>query len=530
MKKRSIVVKYSENIADKFQDYLTDEAAIIKNGFADKIFFPVNQKEVIEIVLEASSTKTPITISGGGTGLSGGRVPLGGWIIATDDIIRIEHPEHEVWSDPETKIEYGLNLHSIDETNALLTVPVSMTIQSIQNYVRAKGWFFPPDPTERTAFIGGAVNTNASGARTFHFGPTREWTQGLKVVLMDGTSLELNRSQNDGTITEDSILINYDDSIIRVPRPKYELPKTRKNVAGPVIRDNSNIIDLFIGTGGLFGITTEITLKLIKEPKEIVSIFVFCKTMDQVYSIIEECQKNRRSNKFPDALAVEFLDKRAIEIMRTADETISRENEALMILEQHAENSDELEDAIMYWSEFFDNLGIEDTRVALTYSEIVVFKKLRHMVPETINSIVKQYGQSKIGSDYAVPEEYLIEYFELAFEIGNKFEQYLDLQSPLDGKPGYALWAHAGDTHLHLNLIPRTDQETVIGKEMVIELIKKTVELGGSIAAEHGLGKKTFGGKPALYYQLGEEGIEEIIKMKLSLDPFNLLNRGNLTG
>ena len=374
--------------------------------------------------------------------------------------------------------------------------------------------------------LGGAINTNASGARTFHFGPTREWTQGLKVVLMDGTSLELNRSENNGIITDDSILIYQNDSIIEVPRPKYKLPITKKNVAGPVIKYNSDVIDLFIGTGGLFGITTEVTLKLIREPKQIVSIFVFCKTMKQVYSIIVECQKNRRSNKFPNALAVEFIDKRAIDIMRTADATISQNIEALMILEQHADSTNELEDAIMYWSEFFDNLDIEDTRVALTYSEIVVFKKLRHMIPETINSIVKQYGQSKIGTDYTVPEQYLIEFFEFAFEIGDKFEKYLESIYPLRGKPGYALWAHAGDTHIHLNFIPRNAQETTIANEMVIELIKKTVQLGGSIAAEHGLGKKTYAGKPALYYQLGKEGIE----MKLSLDPNNLLNRGNLTG
>ena len=155
MKKRSTVVKYSENVADKFQDYLTDEAAIIKNGFAEKIFFPVNHGEVMKIVLEASNTKTPITVSGGGTGLSGGRVPLGGWIIATDEMRRIEHNDLELWSDPETKIEYGVNLQNSDETNSLLTVPVSMTIQSIQNFVRERGWFFPPDPTERSAYIGG---------------------------------------------------------------------------------------------------------------------------------------------------------------------------------------------------------------------------------------------------------------------------------------------------------------------------------------------------------------------------------------
>ncbi len=521
-------MKSYENVPDRFQNYLTDEAAIIKDGHADKIYFPTNRSEVIRVLMEGNNTSTPITISGGGTGLSSGRVPQGGWILATDDMKSIENINHEKWTDPETKIEYGVLLKEIDNEYAEFTVPVSMTIKAIQNYVREMGWFYPPDPTERSAFVGGTVNTNASGARTFKFGPTRDWIIGLKVVLIDGSTLDLNRNFNQGRITESEIIIERDNGYIKIPKPMYEIPKMMKNVAGPVIFKDSHIIDLFIGTGGLFGVTTEVVLKLQRPPKEIISIFIFCKTIKQAYEIIKTSQKQRKMKGFPTPMAVEFLGSRPISIMQTADETISLENKALIILEQDANNEDSLEEAIKFWSKLFEELEIKDTRVAQTHSEIENFKRLRHMVPETVNSIVKHHGQSKIGTDFAVPEEYLVEYFELAFEIGKKFENYQDERLNLDEDPGYAVWAHAGDTHIHLNLIPRDDEETIHAKTLILELINKTVELGGTIAAEHGLGKKQFDGKPALYYQFGQEGLDQIKGMKMAIDKSDLLNRGNL--
>jgi D-lactate dehydrogenase (cytochrome) len=522
------LVKSFENVVERYQNYLTDEAAIVKDGHAEKIYFPNNESDVVEVLKEASNSSTPITISGGGTGLSSGRVPRGGWILATDDLKSIEDIRREKWTDPETKIEYGVLLKELDNEYAELNVPASMTIKAIQNYVREMGWFYPPDPTERSAFVGGTVNTNASGARTFKFGPTRDWIKGLKAVLIDGSKLTLNRDINQGTITDSEIFIEREGGQLKIPRPKYEIPKMMKNVAGPIIFDDSHVIDLFIGTGGLFGVTTEVVLKLQRPPKEIVSIFIFCKTSKQAYEIIKTSQKQRKMQKFPTPMAVEYLGKRPISIMHTVDETISLQNEALIILEQDANGEDSMDEAIAFWSELFEELNIEDTRVAQTHSEIENFKKLRHMVPETINSIVKHHGQSKIGTDFAVPEEYLEEYFELAFKIGKQFENYQNERLNLGDRPGYAIWAHAGDTHIHLNLIPRDDEESRKGKDMVLELIEKTVKWGGSIAAEHGLGKKVFGGKPALYHQLGEEGLEDIRKMKYYFDPNNLLNRGNL--
>ncbi|OLS21483.1 MAG: putative FAD-linked oxidoreductase [Candidatus Heimdallarchaeota archaeon LC_2] len=524
------MVKFFTDIKGQFSEYLSDEADLIKNGKASRIYFPKDSHEVKIILKEAFDSKTPVTISGGGTGLSGGRVPLEGWILATNNLKSINQADREMWTDPETNIEYGLKLNIINNRDARLIVPVSMTVKAIQNYTKEKGWFYPPDPTERTCFIGGNLNTNASGARTFKFGPTRNWIQSLEVILIDGTIFCLDRSISNGHITDKEIMINQNNKFLKIPRPTFKSPNVLKNVAGPLINNNSHVIDTFIGTGGLFGVTTQVTLKLIREPQEIVSIFVFCKTMEQVYSVIRVCQKNRESKSNPIAMAVEFLDLRAIKIMHEADNTLSLDNVALLIIEQDAESQDEMEEAIMYWIDLFEKYGIEETKVAQTSKEIEIFKKLRHMIPERINSMVKQNNQPKIGTDFSVPPQYLEEFFQLAKNYGEEFEKYQNNNIPMQNRIGYAIWAHAGDTHIHLNLIPRDEIETNYAKTLFLKFIKKTVELGGSIAAEHGLGKKKFDGKAALYYQYGQEGLDQIKAMKLAIDKFDLLNRGNLIG
>ena len=83
---------------------------------------------------------------------------------------------------------------------------------------------------------------------------------------------------------------------------------------------------------------------------------------------------------------------------------------------------------------------------------------------------------------------------------------------------------------MHLNLLPRSDSEYTRAKEIMVHLMEKVVEMGGSIAAEHGLGKKEFNNQPAIYIQYSTEVIEQLIKIKRELDPKILLNRGNIIG
>ncbi len=508
-------MKRFSNVAEVFPNYLTDESNLLTSNDVEEILFPESTAEVQEIVLKSRELRKQITISGGGTGIAAGRVPLSGWIVATDEMRHVEGGTF--WTDPESGMKYSYILHKVDEENALLTVPVSITVKSVQNLVRELGWFYPPDPTERSAFIGGNFATNASGSRSFKYGPTREWVHSAVIVLPDGRVVQLSRE--DQGVTKDQIEI----SSYKIPRPTYQQPLTTKNVAGPVITDNSKAIDLFIGTDGIFGITTSITLKLIRPPSTILNVMVYCPDTSSAVRLIQVAQEQRLRQNFPIPLSVEYLDERATSIMRGDNgDTVT------IILEQEANDETEMESALEFWVTKFEELNLEDSSVAMTHKEIERHKQLRHLVPETVNAMARRNGMPKLGTDYAAPISMTKEIFDLGREIGEEFETEISKLHRLDGKPCYAMWAHAGDAHVHLNLLPRDDSEKEIAKRLMVKMMNKIVGWKGTIAAEHGLGKKRFGGSPALEIMIGKKGMWEIHRMKEILDPEFLLNRGNL--
>jgi D-lactate dehydrogenase (cytochrome) len=518
-----MTIKFFNNVEESYASYLEDEAHLLV-GNADRIYFPKNIVELISIVIEANQTHTAITISGGGTGLAGGRVPLGGWIIATDNMRSISGISTD-WKDPESQINYQLRLEEIDNENALLTVPAAMTTKSVQNYCRDRGWFYPPDPTELTGFISGNTATNASGARSFKFGATRSWVERLLIILPKGKEIALQREEPIGN--SDNIRLTPE---ISVSRPRLNLPKVKKNVSSPVITDDSHPLDLFIGSGGMYGIIGEVTLRLIKPPSEILSIFTYCDSMDQAINLVERLRERRDKQMIPFPMTVEYLDNRAANIMREKDSNILISTRAIVFLEQDIYSDEELETTLEYLEKYFDELGIENSSVAQSHKEIEHHKYLRHIVPETVNSMAKSNGFSKLGTDYSVPDDKYHDLMNYIKEISDKFEEEMENTSPLGDNVGYAMWSHSGDSHFHLNLLPRSDSEYKRCKEIFVQLMEKVVELGGSIAAEHGLGKKEFNNKPAIYIQHPSEVVAQLIRIKRELDPKMILNRGNIIG
>ena len=196
-----------------------------------------------------------------------------------------------------------------------------------------------------------------------------------------------------------------------------------------------------------------------------------------------------------------------------------------LIIIATATDATEMEAALEYWAQKFDELDIVDTFIAQTHKEIEHHKELRHHVPEFIISLTKSLGQALVVTDYAVPEDKIREIFTYAVEKGIEFEEFQNSSKDI---LGYAFFAHAGDSHIHLSLIPQTDHEAAYANSMMVAIMRKIVNMGGTIAAEHGLGKKAFEGKPALFIQYGAQGLEQVNAMKVALDPTKLLNPKNL--
>ncbi|HTG88075.1 MAG TPA: FAD-binding oxidoreductase, partial [Pyrinomonadaceae bacterium] len=192
--------------SNDLQDYLTD-ASFIRDGYADRVMLPDTIDEVAAALSEANRDRTPVTVSGAGTGTVGGRVAFGGIVLATDRLNRIK---------------------LVDLTNLTAVAEAGVILSDFQRSVESEGLFYPPDPTERGCFLGGTVATNASGARTFKYGPTRNYIAGLKVVLASGEVLDLKR----GEVYADSERRLRVGKTIVLQLPNLRMPATRKNATG----------------------------------------------------------------------------------------------------------------------------------------------------------------------------------------------------------------------------------------------------------------------------------------------------------
>src|SRR5260370_27539484 len=150
--------------ADEIQGFLS-YARYVHGGHETRVGFPDNADEVAEILAQASVEETPVTVSGAGTGTVAGRVPFGGIVLATDKLNRI-----------------GTIVRD-DNGGGRASAEAGVVLRDFQQAVDSKGLLYPPDPTERGCFLGGNVANNASGARTFKYGPTRNYVERLKIAL-----------------------------------------------------------------------------------------------------------------------------------------------------------------------------------------------------------------------------------------------------------------------------------------------------------------------------------------------------------
>ena len=222
---------------DEIESFLTD-ASFIRDGHADRVVLPESIDDVSEILARANRDRVPVTVSGAGTGTVGGRVAFGGIVLATDKLNHIK---------------------SIDR-DGFAVVEAGVILADLQRAVDQQGLLYPPDPTERGCFVGGNVATNASGARTFKYGPTRNYIRRLKVVLASGEVIDLRRGEVRADANGRMRIGKIDLSL-----PDFHMPDTRKNATGYFIAPEMDAIDLFIGSEGTLGVICEIEVRLLPE-------------------------------------------------------------------------------------------------------------------------------------------------------------------------------------------------------------------------------------------------------------------------
>jgi D-lactate dehydrogenase (cytochrome) len=480
---------------DEFENFVVDASNF--KGNCEAVYFPEKVEDIVSIIKETNTNKTKVTVAGNRTGLTGACIPQNGIVIATDKLN---------------------NILEIKAKEFYAVVEPAVLLSDFQKELKQQNLFYPPDPTEINCYIGGTVATNASGAKTFKYGPTRDYVIGLQIVLPDGEVLDLERGKQKAS-GYDLSLKTQSGKTITLQIPDYSLPSV-KNASGYYVKKDMDAIDLFIGSEGTLGIITKIRLKLLSQPEDTISCVLFFDNETTALNFLEEARdisyqnKKKKINNNINALALEFFDERALKFL-TKDFSAIPENAQAAIWFEQESNSEIFDKLLESWNSLMQehNVNEETAWFAFSDADKEKIKDFRHAISWKVNEYVARNNFRKLGTDVAVPDNKFRDFY---FTLQNWAKQ-----SNID----FVAYGHFGNSHIHLNFLPKNDVEFNEGKKLYKQICEEAVRLGGTISAEHGIGKAK---REYLLMMYGEANIRKMAALKKCLDPKLILGIGNI--
>ncbi|HVO75613.1 MAG TPA: FAD-linked oxidase C-terminal domain-containing protein [Ignavibacteriaceae bacterium] len=358
----------------------------------------------------------------------------------------------------------------IDSNNLTALVQPGTVTADLQQEVEKIDLFYPPDPgSMNVCTIGGNVANNAGGLRGLKYGVTKNYVLGVEMVLPDG---ELLKSGG----------------------------KNMKDVAG------YNLRDFIIGSEGTLGIITKILLKLIPKPANFVTILAY---FDRLNDSAKAVSGIIASHIVP--CMMEFLDKTTTNCVEDFVHIgLPRNSEAILLIEVDGRGSIVQEDAEIIKNILMKN-NASAIKTAWDVNESLILKTARR----SAFSALARRRPTTILEDATVPRSELPLMIEKVTDAARKFNVT------------FGNFGHAGDGNLHPTcLTDERDKKEIENAHRAFDFIfNEAIKLGGTITGEHGTGlaKKQFLEKVA-----GRPGVEMMKKIKLAIDPNNILNPGKI--
>lgn len=440
---------YGEQIAE---DFSKDELGAVVH-MPDVLMFVDKAEQISKIMKYANENIIPVVVRGSGTGLVGGCVPLeGGIVICTSRMNKILE---------------------LDENNLTLTVEPGVLLFEIYQYVESRGYFYAPDPGEKTATIGGNISTNAGGMRAVEYGTTRDWVVGLEVVLPNGSIEQFGRK---------------------------------------VVKDSTgySLKNLIIGSEGTLAIVTKAILKIAPKPKETLSLLVPFQTREEALEAVPEIIKAHLST-----IAIEFFERNTILL---SEEFLSKKfpdknHDAYLLLTFEGHNKSELRFNYELAAELvIRELKAIDAYIVDTDERKDSVWKARGAFLEAIKSSTTEMDEC----DVVVPRSEISNFIKFTYELQEKYK----IRIPSFG--------HAGDGNLHIYICrdeySKEDFNKILEK-VFEEMYQRANEVGGLVSGEHGIG---FAKKEFMRKQLGDNQVLLMNGIKKAFDPNNILNPGKI--
>ncbi|MDD7366016.1 MAG: FAD-binding oxidoreductase [Clostridiales bacterium] len=510
--------------------YLSDESRVM--GAADYIAFPASAEEISSVIRWCVGHDVPLTAQGGLTGLAGGASPARGLALNLQRMNRILGLRRDDQGKYALRVQPGLLLTQLRKALETKSFDVrgwdEASLEALKT-VKPGALFFSPDPTEPTASLGGMASCNACGARSFLYGCTRAHINALRVVLSDGriASLARGRDQADGRHVRFSC---EDGSIFECELPSFDTPPIKD--AGFFIRENMDLVDLFMGSQGTLGIIAELELKLMDAPRHLWGLTAFFPDDENALAYVR-AMKGHSDAGVPDfayrPASIEFFNKNALDmVVRQKAVTpafhqlqeLPENYNCAVYVEFNDDDPGEMIPVLRALSAVIQAVGgdIERTWVARDAAELEKLLFFRHTVPETIDLIVEENRKREpcitiLSTDMAVDDRH----FDELFHIYKHDLMQTNLQ--------WIIFGHIGENHVHPNILARTKAEYEEGHRIFEKWARDVHRMGGSISAEHGAGKIK---KRLAQIMYGADKMRELAALKRAFDPKGLLGPGNV--
>lgn len=418
-------------------------------GRAEALVFPVSTAEVSGLLSYAWERDIPVTARSAGTNLTGATVPLTGGLVL--DFSRMNR------------------LLEIDRDTLTATAEPGMILQDFQNAVEAQGLFYPPDPGEKTAALGGNISTNAGGMRAVKYGVTRDYVRGLEVVKANGTVLNLGG-------------------------------KTVKDASGLSLKN------LIIGSEGTLALITKCVLRLLPLPKENAGAAAAFPSLDAGIAAV-----NKILMTATDPTAIEFLERGVVEMGEayTGLTFPLPGGAAYILLSYHGESKADILDRLRIAEEAARSAGAEDFLIIDD--------------SETFNRVWQIRG-SLVKAVEAVSEQ---EPVDIVVPI-NRIGDFIAHVHELEAESGIKMTAfgHAGDGNVHLCVMRENREARAWERELntvMAKMCRAITGMGGLVSGEHGIGVSK---QPYFLENTPAENLALMRQIKAVFDPKNILNPG----
>jgi glycolate oxidase len=451
---KSIVgAEYVFTDEESFEKYGSDETEKLHYSPA-VVVKPRKAEEISALMQLANKHLIPVTPRGAGTGLTGGALPhLGGLVIA---------------------MERFNSILEIDERNLQVTTEPGVITEVLQNAVKEKGLFYPPDPASKgSCFIGGNISENSGGPKAVKYGVVKDYVLNLEIVLPTGEIIW----------TGSNVL---------------------KNATG------YNLTQLIVGSEGTLGIVTKIVLRLIPHPKfDLLMLAPF----DSLEKASEAVSAIFRAGITPSAMELMEIEsiKLASKLCESTAITITDNLAAHLIIEVDGNDKDVLMKDMEAIADVLTNFEVGELYFADDAQQKTELWKIRRKANEA--SVAAGYT---IEEDTVVPRAELPKLIKgvkaLALENGFKVVSY----------------GHAGDGNLHIRInhpIYKKSFENQVIQDILFKIFELVKSLGGTISGEHGIGliQKSF--MPVMFDPITMELMKGIKKV---FDPNHILNAGKI--